>query len=70
MKEATSRQKKAKEDKLQELIKEFGQEEIDRVNAIDNNFDDIIAALIQGSKVNPKFNVFFDPETELHKKCD
>jgi hypothetical protein len=64
MKEATSRQKKAKEDK------EFGQEEIDRVNAIDNNFDDIIAALIQGSKVNPKFNVFFDPETELHKKCD
>lgn len=59
-----------KEQKEQEMISEYGEENIERAKAINENFDDIVDQLVASG-----INVFFDPrrsdrsKKEQHQRC-
>ena len=46
------------------IAKEFGTDTIDRVNAINDNFQDIVAMIAKS-----KINIFFDPSSKESKRC-
>ena len=56
--------KKRKQEKENEIEKDFGKENIERANAINNNFQDIVTA-IQTSGIQ----IFLNPETKKHENC-
>ena len=53
-----------KEEKKKELEEDFGKKNIERAEAINKNFDDIVKA-IETSGIQ----IFLNPETNKHKNC-
>lgn len=60
----SSRAKNRKALAKSKLEEDFGQENIDRANAINENFDDIVEQIVASG-----INVFFNEETNSHKEC-
>ena len=60
----SARAKKRKATAKTKLEEKFGQENIDRAKAINENFDDIVEQIIASG-----VNVFFNEGTQSHKEC-